>query len=91
MKGRNRVTTLVGVTGFLFQINIANPSNARYVENVISKRDLLAFTCEDKEDMNKFVNILRDQKNLKVNVLHSGSEHPSSSRFKPNISINNLR
>ncbi|XP_023721137.1 structural maintenance of chromosomes protein 5 isoform X2 [Cryptotermes secundus] len=75
----------------MLEINIANPSNAKYVENVISKRDLLAFTCEDKKDMNNFVNILRDQKNLKVNVLHSGSEHPSSSTFKPNVAIDNLR
>jgi hypothetical protein len=78
-------------SGFLFQINVANPSNSKYVENVVSRRDLLAFTCEDKNDMNNFVKILRDQKNLKINVLHSGSEHRSSSSFQPNVAISNLK
>lgn len=78
-------------TTFLFQINIKNPSHAKYVECIIPNRDLLAFTCEDKEDMNNFVNILRDQKNLKINVLHSGSEHKPFSSFKPSIPISDLR
>lgn len=57
----------------------------------MSIRDLLAFTCEDKEDMNNLVRILRDEKNLKINVVHSGSEHQASSSFKPSVPISNLR
>jgi hypothetical protein len=78
-------------SGFLFQINIANSSDAKYVEQIIPNRDLLAFTCEDIEDMNNLVKILRHQKNLKVNIVHSGSEHPPSSSFEPSVAISNLR
>lgn len=76
---------------FLFQINVTNPSDAKYIEKMIPHRDLLAFTCEDKEDMNSLVSIFRDQKNLKINVVHSGSEHRPFSSFKPNVPISNLR
>jgi hypothetical protein len=71
----------------MLEINMTNPSDAKYVERTVPSRDLLAFTCEDKEDMNNFVRILRDQKNLKINVLHSGSEHPSFLSFKPSVPI----
>jgi hypothetical protein len=76
---------------FLFQINITNPSNAKYVETIVPSRDLLAFTCEHKEDMNNLVRILRDEKDLKINVVHSGSEHRPFLSFKPSVSISNLR
>ncbi|XP_021919521.1 structural maintenance of chromosomes protein 5 isoform X3 [Zootermopsis nevadensis] len=75
----------------MLEINVTNPSDAKYIEKMIPHRDLLAFTCEDKEDMNSLVSIFRDQKNLKINVVHSGSEHRPFSSFKPNVPISNLR
>lgn len=55
----------------LLSINLKDPKYSLYFENIISHRDLVAFVCEDKADMNLLLNYLRDQKKLKVNALHS--------------------
>ncbi|KAJ9575653.1 hypothetical protein L9F63_007482, partial [Diploptera punctata] len=75
----------------ILEINIPNPSHAKYVESIIPRRDLFAFTCEDKRDMNELIRILRGEKKLKINAVHSGSEHPPLSSFRPNIDIQQLR
>lgn len=55
----------------LLSINVKDASYAKYLENVIMIRDLIAFTCESKHDMNLLISYLREQQRLQVNVVHS--------------------
>ncbi|XP_049798383.1 structural maintenance of chromosomes protein 5-like [Schistocerca nitens] len=75
----------------VLETNLKDPSYAKYVEAVISNRDLLAFTFEDKDDMNNAMRILRDEMNLRLNFLHSGEMHQPSSYYKSTIPIKHLR
>ncbi|XP_068083554.1 structural maintenance of chromosomes protein 5 [Anabrus simplex] len=74
----------------LLEINIPNLEHAKYLEYIIPKRDLQAFICENKDDMRILISKLRDEMKLKINVLHSGSEHPPSHIFQPDTPIENL-
>lgn len=73
----------------LLNINVKEVSYAKYLENIIPFRDLIAFTCEDKEDMNLLLKYLRDQQKLKVNVVHSDPMKRIS--MQPNIPIENIK
>lgn len=55
----------------ILSINLRDASYAKYFENVISMRDLTAFVCEDKNDMNALLKHLRQQQKLIVNAVHS--------------------
>ncbi|XP_017753000.1 PREDICTED: structural maintenance of chromosomes protein 5 [Eufriesea mexicana] len=55
----------------LLNINVKNASYAKYLENIIPFRDLIAFVCENKRDMNMLLHHLRDEQKLQVNVVHS--------------------
>ncbi|XP_014480265.1 PREDICTED: structural maintenance of chromosomes protein 5 [Dinoponera quadriceps] len=55
----------------LLSINVKDASYAKYLENVIALRDLIAFTCENKRDMNLLISYLREQQKLQVNIVHS--------------------
>ena len=55
----------------LLNINVKNAPYAKYLENIIPFRDLIAFVCEDKRDMNMLLHYLRDEQHLQVNVVHS--------------------
>lgn len=41
-----------------------------YLENVVSRRDLNAFVCEDKSDMSDLINELCVKQKLSVNILY---------------------
>lgn len=73
----------------LLNINVKDASYAKYLENIIPFRDLIAFTCEDKRDMNLLLKYLRDQQKLQVNVVHSDPMKRVS--MQPNISIENIK
>ena len=66
-----------------------DPSDAMYVEAQIPHRDLYAFTCEDKQDMNAFLAKTRDELRLKVSALHSGENY--NRPYPPNIPLPKLR
>jgi len=73
----------------LLSINVKEASYAKYLETIIPIRDLLAFTCENKQDMNLLLKYLRDQQKLQVNVVHSD---PMKRVFmQPEIPIENIR
>lgn len=55
----------------LLNINVKNAAYAKYLENIIPFRDLIAFVCENKRDMNMLLHHLRDEQKLQVNVVHS--------------------
>ena len=54
----------------LMDMDVKNPSvNAKYVENTIAIRDLVAFAAETADDANKLMKQFREVMNLKVNVI----------------------
>ncbi|KAL6263333.1 hypothetical protein P5V15_006130 [Pogonomyrmex californicus] len=73
----------------LLNINVKEASYAKYLENIIRFRDLIAFTCENKQDMNLLLKYLRDQQKLQVNVLHSDPMKRIS--MQPHIPIENIK
>lgn len=50
-------------------MNMKDPAMAKYVEHHISFNDMRAFVCENSDDMNLFMDILREQQKLKVNAV----------------------
>ncbi|GLH06082.1 Uncharacterized protein GBIM_11601 [Gryllus bimaculatus] len=72
-------------------IDVKNDSYVKYLESAIPRRDLQAFICEDKEDMNKFISIMREQLKLSVNILYSGPEHHPSSWYTPKVPLEELK
>lgn len=50
-------------------LTVDDVNNAKYVENCISNRDLIAFMCEYKEDTTTLLVELNERKHLKINVV----------------------
>lgn len=50
-------------------INVPNPQNAKYIENVINRNDRKAFIFEKKDDLIVFTKELVDNQRLKVNAI----------------------
>lgn len=73
----------------LLNINVKEASYAKYLENIIPFRDLIAFTCENKQDMNLLLKYLRDQQKLQINVVHSDPMKVVS--MQPHIPIENIK
>ncbi|XP_076240283.1 structural maintenance of chromosomes 5 isoform X2 [Calliopsis andreniformis] len=68
----------------LLNINVKDASYAKYLENIIPFRDLVAFVCETKQDMNLLLQYLRDEQKLQVNAVHSDpTKHVSMSPYIP--------
>ncbi|XP_053620160.1 structural maintenance of chromosomes protein 5 [Plodia interpunctella] len=56
----------------MLEINFTDPKYARYLESTVPARDLVAFTFESSDDMNKFLSIVRSQKRWdRVNAICS--------------------
>ncbi|XP_068611158.1 structural maintenance of chromosomes protein 5-like [Brachionichthys hirsutus] len=70
-------------------INVKDHRFAKYVENHISFHDLRAFVFQRKDDMERFMTEVRDNRNLKVNAVSAPEE--SCSRRQPSRSIESLR
>lgn len=70
---------------FSLQINIKSQSNAKYVENVISFRDMIAFVCEDKGDCERLTDVFKKQLQLPVNIVMA-PDTPMSSFQSPILS-----
>lgn len=66
-----------------------NPNNAKYFENHIPINDLRAFICENPDDLDLFLTIVRDQQKLKVNAVKVPDQPLSS--FKPRYPIETIR
>lgn len=70
-------------------LNVRSNDYSKYVENCISERDLIAFTCEDADDMSSFIEELRVNQKLNVNAIHS--EAATSVRFKSTVPLRDVR
>lgn len=73
----------------ILELNVRGEDYGRYIENVVSMRDFLAFTCENVDDMNKFMTILRKEKKLEINAVHSDASNEI--RYKPQTPISDMR
>ncbi|XP_068603911.1 structural maintenance of chromosomes protein 5-like [Brachionichthys hirsutus] len=69
-------------------INVKDHRFAKYVENHISFNDLRAFVFQRKDDMERFMAEVRDNRNLKVNAISAPEE--SCSRRQPSRNIESL-
>ncbi|XP_053684572.1 structural maintenance of chromosomes protein 5 [Sabethes cyaneus] len=73
----------------ILELNVPISDNAKFLENTIAKRDLIAFTCEDKEDMTLFLQKVRQEMGLEgVNVVYS--EPADELHYRPRIPIQNI-
>ncbi|XP_046478425.1 structural maintenance of chromosomes protein 5 isoform X1 [Neodiprion pinetum] len=72
----------------LIKINVKSAKYSKYFENIISNRDLCAFVCENKQDMNLLMQFLRDQEKLQINCVHSDPDKIIN--MNPNIPIENI-
>lgn len=52
----------------IFQLNVKE-GFSKYFENVISNRDLLAFSCENSDDLQILFSCLRTEQKLGVNII----------------------
>ncbi|CAL1264783.1 unnamed protein product [Larinioides sclopetarius] len=73
----------------LVSLKIGNDEDRKYIENAVSNRDLLMFVCEDKEDLERFVKIMKHEKKLSINVsivpeesMAAFSSHPISNNMR---------
>uniref|UniRef100_A0A8D8ITH6 Structural maintenance of chromosomes protein 5 n=1 Tax=Culex pipiens TaxID=7175 RepID=A0A8D8ITH6_CULPI len=73
----------------ILELNVPNPEDAKYLENTIGKRDLIAFTCEDRDDMALFLRKVRQEMKLEgVNAVFS--EPADQLNYHPRIPIEQL-
>ena len=71
-------------------IDLLDDSYGVYVERLVNARDLLAFVCEDAQEMTRLTNELRERQRLKVNIIHWGrtsvnKSMPMSKAVKDNL------
>lgn len=55
----------------IMELSVRANDYSKYIENCVKIQDLIAFTCEESEDMNKFLKICRVEQELQVNAVHS--------------------
>jgi structural maintenance of chromosomes protein 5 len=55
----------------MMELNVRDTNHVKYLENAVNNRDLIAFTCECKEDMAVFMQKIRTEQRLNANVVHS--------------------
>ncbi|XP_050732110.1 structural maintenance of chromosomes protein 5-like [Eriocheir sinensis] len=68
-------------------LDISAPEYARYIENRVQHRDLVAFVCEDKEDVNR-LKAEMDALRLRVNIIYSNPHDLGN--YRPSIPIESL-
>ncbi|XP_048583434.1 structural maintenance of chromosomes protein 5 [Nematostella vectensis] len=73
----------------MLQVNMKNINDAKYLEKLINANDMRSFVFESREDMNIFMDEVRDKQHLKVNGVVPPNEPLSS--FRPRRSIVELR
>lgn len=69
----------------IMEINVRSNEYCKYIENCVKFQDMLAFTCEESEDMNKFLKLMRIDEKLKVNAVHSAAANQR--RYKAIVSF----
>lgn len=67
----------------IIEMNVRSNEYAKFIENTMKVQDMIAFTCEETEDMNKFLKIMRVDNSLQVNAVHSQASN--GLRFKSKV------
>ncbi|KAG5678908.1 hypothetical protein PVAND_008532 [Polypedilum vanderplanki] len=67
------------------EIKVKDQRFAKYLENTVAVRDLEMFLCTNKEDMEKLMQKLRNEMNLKVNI--GFTEETDEILYQPEIPI----
>lgn len=63
------------------EITVNSKENAKYIENAVATKDLVAFICTDKDDMAKLIRKFRNEMKLQVNLAFS--EDTEFLQFEP--------
>ncbi|CAG2171730.1 unnamed protein product, partial [Oppiella nova] len=71
------------------QINMNRIEWAKYVESAISKNDLISFICENGDDLKIFTQCLKQELNIRVNVVLAPTQ--SADSFVPNFEISSFK
>lgn len=72
----------------IIEINVRSNDYCKYIESCVKFQDMLAFTCEETEDMNRFLKLMRVDQKLQINAVHSPAINEL--RFKPTVSVDIL-
>ncbi|XP_072038157.1 structural maintenance of chromosomes protein 5-like [Amphiura filiformis] len=67
-------------------INVLDTQHARYIEHCIPMNDMIAFVCEDADDMELFLREVRDKQRLRVNAVKAPTQGMANYRSQRNIS-----
>ena len=62
-----------------------NPAMAKYLEQHVSFNDMRAFVCDNTEDFNLFMDIMREEQKLRVNAVKT--PNCSLDKFQPKFPI----
>lgn len=73
----------------MIEVDVLKPADAKYVEAQIPVRDLLVFVAEYPEDLNAFLAVMRDTRNLRINGAVAPSESLDS--FQPRRPLSDIR
>lgn len=65
------------------------PEHAKFVEMQISASDMRTFVCEDPDDLELFMKVMKDEQRLKVNAALVPAQPLSS--FRPDYPIDRIR
>ncbi|GAB1609431.1 structural maintenance of chromosomes protein 5-like [Argonauta hians] len=73
----------------MLNINMKNPSDAKFIESFVSFNDLRSFVCENANDMDLLLSKIRDEQKLKINCVKCPAQELSY--FQPRIPIDHLK
>ncbi|XP_011310907.1 structural maintenance of chromosomes protein 5 [Fopius arisanus] len=73
----------------MLHIHVKDSKYSKFFENIIAWKDLVAFVCEDKDDMGLLLNHLRTRQKLKVNAVYSDIFKPVT--MTPRVSLNEIK
>ncbi|CAI9735468.1 Hypothetical predicted protein [Octopus vulgaris] len=73
----------------MLNINMKNPSDAKFIESFVSFNDLRSFVCENADDMDLLLSKIRDEQKLKINCVKCPPQ--DITYFRPRIPIQNLK
>jgi len=88
LTGLLSITSSLTVLTVFLQINMNDARYAKYLENIVSNKDLVAFICEDAADVKRFMQQMHAMK-LTVNIFHVVQEH--SSTFQPQHTVDRYK
>ncbi|XP_073840909.1 structural maintenance of chromosomes 5 isoform X2 [Musca autumnalis] len=74
----------------ILELTVMNQNHAKYLENIINIKDLLAFSCESASDLSLLTTELCWKRKLQINICHA-PPNPPESAFRPKVSIDEIR